>query len=99
MNDFQFEFRGIKTTGDLETYVLGIFQRIRERAPYGASLRGCLEKIGEAYQGTVDIQSREGAFLAKALGSSPREAIRELELGIRARFSEWHKRRFRPALT
>jgi hypothetical protein len=93
----QFHFKNFEPEFPLRLHANLVMNRILDIAPYGAIGIGLLEKRGENdYCCAFDIYSKQGPFMATAVGPTPEKALECLEEKIKKQISWWKSHRGGP---
>ncbi|MFL5815197.1 MAG: hypothetical protein ACJ763_16590 [Bdellovibrionia bacterium] len=90
----QFHFKNFEPDFQLRLQANVVLNRTLDIAPYGAVAIGLLEKRDENdYCCALDIYSKQGPFMASAVGADPESALHCLEEKIRRQISWWKSHR------
>jgi hypothetical protein len=67
---------------------------VLDRSPYGSRAIAILEQEKDgAYRCALDIYSKQGPFIASAVGRTPLESVRAIEAKIGRQLELWRKNR------
>jgi hypothetical protein len=87
----QFHFKNFEPEFKLRFQANLVLSRIMDEAPYGSNAVGLLLKQSdETYRCALDIYSKQGPFMANAVGVTPEQALKATEEKIRNQLS-WSK--------
>ncbi|MBY0471932.1 hypothetical protein K2X30_12260 [bacterium] len=93
----QFHFKNFEPDFQLRLQANIVLNRTLDVAPYGATAIGLLEKRGEEdYCCALDIYSKQGPFMASAVGETAEKALQCLEEKIKKQISWWKSNRGGP---
>ena len=64
-----------------------------EKAPSDASISSRISKVKKIYDGTIEVISSQGKFIAKAFGHDPNRLVLELIDQIQIQILNWRNQR------
>ena len=85
----QIEFKGFEPDEGLRGKFREVFDRIMGSAPSDATPVASLKKIGERFEGFVQLKSQQGTFVARVLTENPFEALQSLNERIFEQIISW----------
>lgn len=90
----QFKFRNFEPSDEVRNLANRALNQILDLVPTGAHFGATLAKVGNAFEGLVEIVSSAGTIKEKTVDEDPQSLLNRLSSQIRAKITQWHLKRF-----